>query len=597
MKYRPEIDGLRAVAVVPVVLFHAGLPGFSAGFIGVDIFFVISGFLITTILVDEITNGRFSVARFYERRTRRLLPPLFLVILLCIPFSWMWMLPDDLENMGQSIVATLLFSNNILLALTTGYWDLAGEFKPLLHTWSLGVEEQYYLVFPILIVTVLRAAKRYQTTVLIVLTLVSFALYLAPHYLSLTPRQTAAVFYNLPTRAWQLLMGGLAAILVHRGAALVTERNGSTWSAVGLVMVLLSLFLPHQGGLHIALRTLIGTVGTTLLVTFASQSNSSGRLLANRVFVLIGLISYSVYLFHQPLIAFTRVYVAEEPGVLLAVPVVLTFLCAGLSYSLVERPFRDRTRTSTKVALSLLTVVGASLLSFGVAAHITSGFPDRSGGSVSGYANLGTTATGYNQRAYSYQTDAFPKGEGPNVLVLGNSFGRDMVNVILEAMRNTPLNLVYRSDHYDCFAANSDPVFNELLSAADIVFMASSLLPQECCVSKDIARVTESGGRIVYVGTKHFGYNLNWVMRVAEDRRSNLTNALMGATLQHERDMAAMVPAEHRLSILDAILVGGRVPITDSHGQILSPDRTHLTHAGVRRVAAALNWSVFSGKK
>ncbi|WP_394199329.1 acyltransferase family protein [Litoreibacter albidus] len=588
MNYRPEIDGLRAVAVVPVVLFHAGLPGFGAGFIGVDIFFVISGFLITTILVDDITHSRFSIARFYERRARRILPALFLVILLCIPFAWMWMLPDDLENMGQSIVATLLFSNNILLTLTTGYWDLAGEFKPLLHTWSLGVEEQYYLVFPILLLVIYWAARRFIVSTMAVLTLVSFALFLAPHYLELSPRHSAAVFYSLPTRAWQLLMGGLAGILVYRDAALVAQRYGSTWSTVGLGLVLLSLFLALPDSLHVTLRTLIGTIGATLLVTFAAPTNTAGRWLANRAFVLIGIISYSVYLFHQPLIAFTRIYVAQEPGILLAIPVALTFLCAVLSYRFVERPFRNRASLSTTLALSSLTAVSVGLLAFGMAAHFTAGFPQRVGGSGSNQANLGAISIAYNQRAFGFQTDTFPVGQGPNVLVLGNSFGRDMVNVLLEAMQETPVNIVYRSDHYDCFADDPNPMFQGLLSEVDIVLMASSILPQEHCVADDIARVTAAGGRILYVGTKHFGYNLNWIMRIPADRRANLSNALMDETLRHEREVAAMVPAEHYMSILGAIAVDGRVPITDAQGQILSPDRTHLTQAGARFVAGRL---------
>lgn len=585
MKYRPEIDGLRAVAVVPVVLFHAGVPGFNAGFIGVDIFFVISGFLITKILVDEVANGRFSITRFYERRIRRILPALFFVILLCIPFGWMWMLPDDLENLGQSIAATLLFSNNILLTLTTGYWDLAGEFKPLLHTWSLGVEEQYYLVFPILLWAIWWRAKRYMVAALIVLMLVSFLLFLAPHYLSLSGRETAAVFYNLPTRSWQLLTGGLAAIFVYRAGGLATSPGAAGWSFLGLALVLFSLFFPLPESLHVTLRTVIGTAGASLLVAFASPSNFSGRVLANRLFVLIGLISYSVYLFHQPLIAFTRIYVAEEPGMLLAIPVTLTFVCAILSYRFVESPFRDRNAVSTGWVLGGVFVVGTALFAFGVAAHVTKGFPQRAYGAEPTEANLTEISIAYNQRAYQFQTDGFPSVEDANILVLGNSFGRDMVNVVLEAMPETPMNLVYRSDHYDCFSDNPDTAFQNLLSAADLVFMASSVLPQARCVSEDIARITDSGGQIVYVGTKHFGYNLNWIMRLPTHLRANRTNALMDATLQHEREMAAMVPAEHYVSILGAIAVDGRVPITDAQGQILSPDRTHLTQAGARYVA------------
>lgn len=150
MNYRPEIDGLRALAVLPVMLFHAGIQGFHGGHFGVDVFFVISGYLITSIIYSEQRAGTFSLFAFYERRARRILPALYAVMLVCLPIACLLMLPDELENFGESLVATTLFSNNILLWLTSGYWALEVEFKPLLHTWSLGIEEQYYLLFPLL---------------------------------------------------------------------------------------------------------------------------------------------------------------------------------------------------------------------------------------------------------------------------------------------------------------------------------------------------------------------------------------------------------------------------------------------------------------
>jgi peptidoglycan/LPS O-acetylase OafA/YrhL len=149
--YRPEVDGLRALAVVPVILFHAGVPGFAGGFVGVDVFFVISGYLIASIIYDEILEQRFSMVTFLERRARRIIPALYAVLLVSLPLGWFFMLPDNFENLGQSVVATVGVSNNILLWLTSGYWDLANEYKPLLHTWSLGVEEQFYLVFPLIL--------------------------------------------------------------------------------------------------------------------------------------------------------------------------------------------------------------------------------------------------------------------------------------------------------------------------------------------------------------------------------------------------------------------------------------------------------------
>jgi len=149
MKYRPEIDGLRAVAVIPVILFHAGFDHLSGGFLGVDVFFVISGYLITTIILSEKDEGRFSLLNFYERRARRILPALFFIMLISLPFAWLWLLPSDHKDFSQSLVSVPLFSSNILFWLETGYFDAAAEMKPLLHTWSLAVEEQYYILFPL----------------------------------------------------------------------------------------------------------------------------------------------------------------------------------------------------------------------------------------------------------------------------------------------------------------------------------------------------------------------------------------------------------------------------------------------------------------
>ena len=209
MEYRKEIDGLRAIAVIVVMLFHAGFNFISGGFLGVDIFFVISGYLITSFIFINKANNSFSLLGFYERRARRLLPALFLVLLFCIPFAVMLMQPDDLQNFGQSLVSTTLMSNNILLFITSGYWDLASEFKPLLHTWSLGVEEQYYIFFPLLIMIIWRFSNIQTMYVLLIITIISFLFSLQIH-----TRYPEADFYLLPSRLWQLGSGGILALLL-----------------------------------------------------------------------------------------------------------------------------------------------------------------------------------------------------------------------------------------------------------------------------------------------------------------------------------------------------------------------------------------------
>ena len=305
MKYRPEIDGLRALAVVPVILFHAGFEFFSGGFVGVDVFFVISGYLITTILIEDIENKRFSIVNFYERRARRILPALFFVMLVCIPFAWMWMLPDPLENFGQSIVATTLSANNVLLYLTSGYWDLASEFKPLLHTWSLGVEEQYYVVFPLLLLLTWQLGKGVVLASIVCLSVLSFAM--SEWLLRENPE---AAFSLIHTRAWELFAGSLAAFVVQKQGV----QKNNLLALVGLATIVFSIFFYDETTPFPGSYTLVPVVGVVLFVMYAEKETIAAKFLSIRGFVGIGLISYSAYLWHQPLFALAKIYKQTEPS-------------------------------------------------------------------------------------------------------------------------------------------------------------------------------------------------------------------------------------------------------------------------------------------
>lgn len=211
MEYRREIDGLRALAVLPVILFHAGFKTFSGGFIGVDVFFVISGYLITTIILAELEQGKFSIVNFYERRARRILPALFLVMLVCIPFAWIWLLPSDMKGFSHSLIAVAVFASNILFWSESGYFDTATELKPLLHTWSLAVEEQYYVLFPLFLMLLWKLGKRCILVILGVVFAGSFAVAEWKSY-----AEPAAAFYLLPARAWELLIGAFAAFYLSK---------------------------------------------------------------------------------------------------------------------------------------------------------------------------------------------------------------------------------------------------------------------------------------------------------------------------------------------------------------------------------------------
>lgn len=379
MKYRREIDGLRALAVLPVILFHAGFTVFGGGFVGVDIFFVISGYLITTILISEMEQGTFSLANFYERRARRILPALFFVMLCTLPFAWFWMLPSDLKSFSQSLVAVPLFVSNILFYLTSGYFDLTSEFKPLLHTWSLAVEEQYYLLFPIFLMITWRFGKKIVTYLLIVATILSvtIAQWASLHYSSFN-------FYMLPTRGFEILIGALISFYINSKTfsrpfyQLFSKPVNQIGSVTGMALILYSIFLFDKNTPSPSLYTLVPTLGAGLIILFANADNFVGRLLGSKVLVWIGLISYSTYLWHQPLLSFARLRSVEELTNLMLIMLCLASLVFGyLSWRFVERPFRDMKMLSTKRVVIITLPLGILFLALGVVGHVTKGFESR----------------------------------------------------------------------------------------------------------------------------------------------------------------------------------------------------------------------------
>lgn len=332
LAYRREIDGLRAIAVVPVILFHAGFSGFSGGFVGVDIFFVISGYLITSILLFELESGDFSIARFYERRARRILPALYTVAACCIPFAWAWMLPSQFKSFGESLAAVSVFLSNVLFWREVGYFAPPAELKPLLHTWSLAVEEQYYVIFPIALAAIWRINKKWAVPAITLVTLISFA---ACEWG--WRHKPDAAYFLFPTRAWEILIGSLCAFpLRNRQVA----GNG-VLSGIGLAMVISPIFVYDQSFPYPSAYTLVPVLGTAMVVVFAKAPTWTAKLLGLRPFVAIGLVSYSAYLWHQPLFVFARIRsIGEVPRGLMALLVVVTFALAYLSWRYIERPFR-----------------------------------------------------------------------------------------------------------------------------------------------------------------------------------------------------------------------------------------------------------------
>ena len=370
MKYRSEIDGLRALAVIPVIFFHAGFEFFNGGYIGVDVFFVISGYLITTILVNSLEEENFSLIDFYLRRARRILPALFLIMLICIPFAWMWMQPYDLKNFSQSLVAVTFFASNFLFTIETGYFDIQSENKPLLHTWSLAVEEQYYLIFPIILFFCWKFGKNRVFWILIILA--SISLIISEWGWRNKP---IANFFLAPSRIWEIFAGSISALIIKNNGI----KSNNTLSILGLTILILSVLMYGKDVPFPSIYALPPVLGTMLIILYTDEKSIISKILCNRFIVGIGLISYSAYLWHQPIFSFARIRFLEEPSEELMIMLsIMTLSLSYLSWRWIEKPFRSESLNFTKsYIIGSLFLCITIFLFFGFIGHKTNGFDNR----------------------------------------------------------------------------------------------------------------------------------------------------------------------------------------------------------------------------
>ena len=308
--YRPEINGLRAFAVCAVILYHSqitiyGHQPFKGGFIGVDIFFVISGYLITSIILKELlTNGSFSFEHFYERRIRRILPTLLFVMLVSLPFAWMFFLPSGFVDFSKSILYSLVFSSNFYFHYSgQQYGAESGLSKPFLHTWSLSVEEQYYIIFPIVLLIAFKYFRKYLIYILILSFIISLVLadWGSRNHLSFN-------FYVLPTRVWELLAGSIMAYFeITKGHRSKHQTINLILPTIGLLLIGHSILFFNDEMFHPSFYTLSPIIGVCLIIWFSHKDELITKLLSLKLFVGIGLISYSLYLWHYPIFAFSRI--------------------------------------------------------------------------------------------------------------------------------------------------------------------------------------------------------------------------------------------------------------------------------------------------
>lgn len=580
MDFRKDINGLRAVAVLPVLFFHAGWSLFPGGYLGVDVFFVISGFLITSLIIRDLDDGIFSIWSFYNRRARRILPALVLTCLITTILSFVFMLPYDLKNYGQSLVATLISANNILLYLTSGYWSLASEFKPLYHTWSLAVEEHYYLIIPALLFAIHAFTKiRLKITLLVLSTLL-----LSSFAASFLSRDGEFNFLIFTHRMWEMLSGSLAAILLSRKK--ISENNSLTW--IGLILIVLCYLFPNAISTNQAIRNLPPVIGTLLIIIFSTDCNFLSKMASTKPVFLIGSSSYSIYLLHMPILAFLRLASKNKPGVALQVLFVLCSLpLAYISWKYFEKKFRDQNTISNRVFYSIISTTTLILICGGLFLHKSYGmqhyFPKF------GY---GINPQRYADIPYSMGKNEFSDSGKKHLLIVGNSFARDFANMMIENQINKTHEIVYL---YDFFSDSEKS--KKLLASADLTIAVSSYgiggMIDPDMVKRSSKLVHDfldchSNGNFLLIGTKNFGWNNNFVKSLTDQELIGCKVRINDSTLM-ANNIEKSIWKDHYVDLIGSLSDDGvNAPLFTPEGKFISFDTEHLTRDGAIYIGRVL---------
>lgn len=560
--YRKDIDGLRAYAVLAVVIFHFGyLPN---GFLGVDVFFVISGYLITGIIYRKISKNQFSIKDFYIRRTKRIIPLVSFICLISLILGVIFMLPDDLENLAQSIVATNFFNNNTLQVITTkNYWDVVNEFKPLMHTWSLAIEEQYYLFYPFLFILIAKIRLKLILPILIVLTLLSIGLFFSPF-------QDYYKFYLLPFRFFELSIGGIAAIILN---GKIVKHRFSTVLIIALIVILYFDLHFINNDLLLFITVMI-TCG--ILFSDSTVNKLSSYLLENKLVVFIGKISFSIYMWHQIILAFGRYFLFHEIGFIgySVIMLITTLLSIGTFY-LIEQPFRHKFKTKNVFVILIFTF----LITTGVSIYIYN-----NAGVLKDIPELGINKASaqkgihakYNDDIYKLDK-SFTKTEKLKILVIGNSFARDWCNVLLESKFKERIEISYIYSAYS-HPAYLHPDLKKRAKEADYIFL--STFSKEKFKKLDIDE-----SKTWCTGTKNFGINNGIYYNYTGEDYCLQRTSLKDGSLKIN-DILKKEWGEKYIDLIDLVIDKEHtVPVFTPNCKFISQDTRHFTKYGAEYFA------------
>lgn len=569
MKYRPEIDGLRAVAIIPVILFHIGFQTFSGGYTGVDVFFVISGFLITTIIYTELEQNKFSILNFYERRSRRILPLLFFVLLATIPFAWISLFNVDMVDYFESLISTPLFYSNFLFAFEANYFDTSVDLKPLLHTWSLAVEEQYYIMFPLFMIILWKFnLKKRLLTLLFMFGLLSFifaewASFYYPTY----------NFYLLPSRAWELAVGAIMAIAIEKSFLSKIQNNSilsEILSIIGFALILAGFFIITEDTRFPSSYAIFPTIGSALVIGFANSKNLIGRLLSLKVFVFIGLISYSAYLWHHPIIAFSKHLSLSEDSLsqkifLLGIIISLSYL----SWNYVENPFRNKKKFSRKF-IFIFSIIGSFFfISIGFIGLKNIGFPNRAVNHKLEYLNYNPDNRELKVDSWTFIYKAeedfnnrswFNKlNELPNVLLIGNSHSKDLYNSFLSSKQfQDNFEMARYGDEIRDLSNSGNGIYNsQNYQEADLIMVVSHYYEEDLKHIEPLVEKLLSDNKKVILVKQPYKYkmiNSRTMTDIAIQRYLNKKNDIEDSLLDNDNKDSLFVIGVNKASYENQII-------------------------------------------
>jgi len=614
--YRADIDGLRALAVLSVVGFHAFPDRVAGGFVGVDVFFVISGYLISTIIFANVESRSFSLIEFYDRRVRRIFPALLLVLVVCLGVGWFALLADEYMQLGKHVAGASLFLSNFILWGESGYFDEAAETKPLLHLWSLAIEEQFYLFWPLLTALAWRNTKRFLW-LSVTIAAVSFAL-----GIYLLSRQQSAAFYSPVARFWELMAGSVLAYLaLHRPHWLARRQH--LQSALGVLAVTAGVILIDRLDPFPGWWALLPTAGAVLVIAAGPGAWLNANFLASKILVWFGLISYPLYLWHWPLLSFARIVTGREASwSLRAAAVAAAVLLAWITYRYVERPVRfgARRRSKALLLLALMVVLGLS----GYQAFRRQGLPFRSSSAALKVQNQGDLG---QDEYFRYATSRFPpcapeaiRREAPlwnghirclqskldqpaAVAVVGDSHAEHLYIGLAERLAGQ--NVVYYARNGIPLLSNGEfrRIFRHLLADASVrkviiaAFWAERITDREgfrSGLAETVERLVAAGKKVYLVddppnfsfSPRKCKYADNWFHRnqCAED------SAISAARRAGYRQPLESVGALRDVTVLDSARYFCRESscAMDRNGRLLFRDRHHLNINGSQYLAQSL---------